>query len=120
MIFNNTNTSTQTQRTQGQPYNNPRGGLLILIHQQYAFPGNICKIPTTTNISPYLQIIKITNHPLPTYFLLHLYMPTLMEDITLIPTIQTTIFNHIHNNPQSNIILLGDFNRDIALTPKIP
>jgi exonuclease III len=118
MIFNNTNTPTQTRRTQGQPYNNPRGGLLTLIHQQYTFLENISKIPTTTNISPYLQIIKITNHPLPTYFLIHLYMPTHMEDITLIPTFQTTIFNHIHNNSQSNIILLGDFNRDIALIGK--
>jgi hypothetical protein len=50
-----------------------------------------------------------------TYFLIHLYMPTHIEDIILIPIIQTTIFNHIHNNPQSNIIMLGDFNRDIAL-----
>jgi hypothetical protein len=45
-------------------------------------------------------------------------MPTHIEDIILIPTIQTTIFNHIHNNSQSNIILLGDFNRDIALIGK--
>jgi hypothetical protein len=42
-------------------------------------------------------------------------MPTHIEDINLIPTIQTTIFNHIHNNPLSNIIMLGDFNKDIAL-----
>jgi hypothetical protein len=42
-------------------------------------------------------------------------MPTHIDDITHIPTLQTTIFNQIHNNPQSNIILLGDFNRDIAL-----
>jgi hypothetical protein len=42
-------------------------------------------------------------------------MPTYIDDITYIPTIQTTIFNHIHNNPRSNIILFGDFNRDIAL-----
>jgi hypothetical protein len=42
-------------------------------------------------------------------------MPTHIEDITLIPIIQTTTFNHIHNNPLSNIILLEDFNRDIAL-----
>jgi hypothetical protein len=118
MIFNNTNIPTQTQRTQGQPYNNPRGGLLILIHQSYTFPGNVSKIPTTNNISPYLQIIKITNHPLPTYSLLHLYMPTHTDDIILIPTIQTTIFNHIHNNPQNNIILFRDFNRDIALIGK--
>jgi hypothetical protein len=73
MIFNNTNTKTQNRRTQGQPYNNPRGGLLTLIHQKYAFPGNITKIPTTKDISPYLQIIKITNHPLPTYSLIHLH-----------------------------------------------
>jgi exonuclease III len=118
MIFNNTITPTQTRRTQGQPYNNPRGGLLILIHQQYAFPGNITKIPTTTNISPSLQIIKITNHPLPTFFLIHLYMPTHTEDITLISTILNTIFNHIHNNHLSNIILCGDFNRDVALIGK--
>jgi hypothetical protein len=115
MIFNNTTTKTQPRRIQGQPYNNPKGGLLTLIHQEYAFPGNITKIPTTEDISPYLQIIKINNHPLSTYFLVHLYMPTHIDDITYIPTIQTTIFNLIHNNPQSNIILLGDFNRDIAL-----
>jgi hypothetical protein len=115
MIFNNTNTKTQHHRTQGQPYNNPKGGLLTLIHQNYAFPGNITKIPTTEDISPYLQIIKINNLPLTPYFLIHLYMPTHIDDIIHIPTIQTTIFNHIHNNPQSKIILLGDFNRDIAL-----
>jgi hypothetical protein len=118
MIFNNAVTPTQTHRTQGQPHNNPRGGLLTLIHQHYTFPGNESKIPTTTNISPYLQIIKITNHPLSTYLILHMYMPTHIDDITLIPTIQTTIFNQIHNNPQYNIILVGDFNRDIALIGK--
>ena len=42
-------------------------------------------------------------------------MPTHIEDIFLIPIIQTTIFNHIHDNPLNNIIMLGDFNRDIAL-----
>jgi hypothetical protein len=118
ILFNNTNTSTQTRQIHGQPYNNPRGGLLTLIHQHYAFPGNITKIPTTKDIFPYLQIIKITNHPLTPYFLIHLYMPTHTDDITFIPIIQTAIFNHIHNNPISNIILLGDFNRDIALIGK--
>jgi hypothetical protein len=115
MIFNNTTTKTQPCQIQGQPYNNPKGKLLTLIRQEYAFLGNITKIPTTEDISPYLQIIKIANLPLSTYFLIHLYMPTYIDDITHIPTIQTTIFNHIHKNPQSNIILLGDFNRDIAL-----
>jgi hypothetical protein len=114
MIFNNTNTKTQNHRTQGQPYNNPRGGLLFLIHQKYTFLGNITKIPTTKDISPYLQIIKITNHPLPTYSLIHLYMPTHPEDTIHIPTIQTTMFNHIHNNPQNNVFLLGIFNKDVA------
>jgi hypothetical protein len=118
MNFNNTTTTTQIRQIQGQPYNNPRGGLLTLVHQPYTFPGNITKIPTSANITPYLQIIKITNHPLSTYFLIHLYMPTHIDDITLISTIQTTIFNHVHNNPLSNIILLGDFYRDIALIGK--
>jgi hypothetical protein len=45
-------------------------------------------------------------------------MPTHIEDITLISIILTTIFNHIHNNPLSNIILCKDFNRDIALIGK--
>jgi hypothetical protein len=45
MLFNNTTTTTQTRRIQGQPFNNPRGGLLILIHHHYAFPSNITKIP---------------------------------------------------------------------------
>jgi hypothetical protein len=45
-------------------------------------------------------------------------MPTHIEEIFLIPIIQTTIFNHIHNNPLNNIIMLGDFNKDIALTGK--
>jgi exonuclease III len=115
MIFNNIATKTRPHRIQGQPYNNPKSGLLTLIHQEYAFPCNINKIPTTEDISPYLQIIKFTNQPLFAYFLIHIYMPTHIDDITHIPTIQTTIFNHIHNNLQSNIILLGDFNRDIAL-----
>jgi hypothetical protein len=45
-------------------------------------------------------------------------MPTHTDDIPLIPILQTTIFNIVHNNPLSNIILLGDFNRDIALIGK--
>jgi hypothetical protein len=45
-------------------------------------------------------------------------MPTHIDDITLIPTIQTSVFNQIHNNPQSNIILVGDFNREVALIGK--
>jgi hypothetical protein len=45
-------------------------------------------------------------------------MPTHNDDIPLLPIIQTTIFNLVHNNPLSNIILLGDFNRDIALIGK--
>jgi hypothetical protein len=94
MIFNNITTKTQIRRTQGQPYNNPRGGLLTLIYQQYAFPCNITKISTTNDIFPYLEIIKIANHPLSIYFLIHLYMPTHTKDTIHIPTIQTTMFNH--------------------------
>jgi hypothetical protein len=45
-------------------------------------------------------------------------MPTHTDDTTHKPTIQTTIFNHVHNDSLCNIIILGDFNRDIALIGK--
>jgi hypothetical protein len=117
-IFNNTSTQTKRNRIFGQPYHNPRGGLLTLIHQNYTFPGNTSKISTSIDIFSYLQIIKIANHPLPTHYLLRIYMPTHIEDTPQIETIQNTIFNHIHNNANSTNILMGDFNRDIALIGK--
>jgi len=45
------------------PYTPVRGGLLTLINNKHAYPGNISKITTPTKISPYLQIIKIKTHP---------------------------------------------------------
>jgi hypothetical protein len=115
MIFNNTLVQTRHNKIIGQPYNNPRGGLLRLIHQNYIFLGNISKIPTSIDISSYLQIIKITNHLLQSHYFLHIYMPTHVKDIPYIQTIQNMIFNHIPNDIH---ILLGDFNRDIALIGK--
>jgi hypothetical protein len=50
MIFNNTSSQTKHNRIIGQPYHNPRGGLLTLIHQNYTFLGNISKIPTSIDI----------------------------------------------------------------------
>jgi hypothetical protein len=54
MIFNNTTTTTQTRRIQGQPYNNPKRGLLILIHQQiprkcHQNPPHHQHLPISTN-----------------------------------------------------------------------
>ena len=86
LIFNNTHTLTRCiqQRTSYTP---ARGGLLTLINQKYAFPGNIPKIPSPANISPYLQIIHIKNHPLQSWLILHIYMPSHIEDIRLISSI---------------------------------
>ena len=89
--------------------------ILILIHIKYAYPNNITKIPTSMNISPYLQIIHIKNHPLQPWLILHLYMPTHNEDIRLIPIIQQTINIQITTYPNHTYTLCGDFNRDIAL-----
>ena len=75
LIFNNTHALTRCIQ-QRMPYTPGRGGLLTLIHNKYAFPGNITKIPTPANISPYLQIIKINNNPLPPWLIIHMYMPT--------------------------------------------
>ena len=98
------------------PYTPGRGGLLTLIHNKYAFPGNVVKIPTPANISPYLQIIKINNQPLIPWLIIHMYMPTHLEDTHLIPALKTTITNQINAHPNHMHILCGDFNRDIALT----
>lgn len=97
------------------PYTPGRGGLLTLIHNKYAFSGNITKIPTPANISPYLQLIQINNQPLQPWLIIHLYMPTYREDTQLIPYIKTIIANQITVHPDHTYTLCGDFNRDIAL-----
>ena len=96
------------------PYT-PGRGLLTLIHNKYVFPGNITKIPILANISPCLQIIKINNHPLQPWLIIHMYMPTHLEEIRLIPYIQTVIINQITTATNHIYILCGDFNRGISL-----
>ena len=113
LIFNNTHALTRCIQ-QRMSYTLGRGGLLTLIHNKYAFPGNVTKIPTPTNISPYLQIIKINNHPLLPWLIM--YMPTHLEDTHLIPFLKNVISNQITTHPNHIHILCGVFNRDIALT----
>ena len=115
LIFNNTHVLTRCIQ-QRMPYTHGRGGLLTLIHNKYAFPSNVTKIPTPSNISLYLQIIKINNHPLLPWLIIHIYMPTHLDDIHLISYLKTTISNRITAHPNHTHILCGDFNRDIALT----
>ena len=98
LIFNNTHALTRCIQ-QRIPYTPVRGGLLTFINQNYAFPRNITKIPSPTNISPYLQIIHIKNYPLQPWLIIHLYMPSHIEDIRLIPTIQQTIKRQIDTHP---------------------
>ena len=97
------------------PYTPARGGLLTLINKRYAYPGNITKIPTPAEISPYLQIIEINNQPLQPWLIIHMYMPSQEEDTRSIPIIQQNITLHTTNHPNHIHILCGDFNRDIAL-----
>ena len=52
LIFNNMHTLTNCVQ-QRQQYTPTRGGLLTIIDKDYAYPGNITKIPTPTDISPY-------------------------------------------------------------------
>jgi hypothetical protein len=114
LFFNNTHNITRITR-QRMPYRGYRGGLLLLIHNKHAFPGNLSKIPTSANISPYLQITRIANLPLQPWLLFNIYMPSHAEDLSLIPIIQNTITDHINAHPNHTYILCGDFNRDIAL-----
>jgi hypothetical protein len=115
LIFNNTHALTRCMQ-QRMSYTPGRGGSLTLIHNKYAFPGNVTKIPTPANISPHLQIIKIHNHPLPPWLIIHMYMPTHLDETHLIPYLKTTITNQITAHPNHTHILCRDFNRDIALT----
>jgi len=86
---------------------------MTLIHNNYAYPDNIHKIATPNTISPYLQIIEIQNKPHTGFIIINLYMPSHQEDLHLITIIQTQITDIIQTKPSHNIILLGDFNRDI-------
>ena len=97
------------------PYTLERRGLLRLIHNKYAFLRNVYKIPTPMNIFPFLQIIKINNHPLLPWLIIHIYMPTHLEDTRLILHLKTTITDKIAAHPNHIYILCGDFNCDIAL-----
>jgi exonuclease III len=115
LLFNNTNTNTKYNHQPGVPYIPPTGGLLTFIHNKYAYPNNITKIPTNPAFSPCLQIIKIQNFPLNSILLLYLYMPSYHNDLHLIPSIMQTITQQITHHPNAHIILCGDFNRDIAL-----
>jgi hypothetical protein len=84
---------------QRRQYTPTRGGLLTIIDKDYAYPGNITKIPTPTNISPYLQIIKIANQPQQTWLLMNMYMPTHTEDIRYIPIIKQNITQQMATHP---------------------
>ena len=76
---------------------------------------NIVKVPTTSTISPYLQIIIIKNKPLTPITILNIYMPSHLEDIHLIPEIQDQIHKITLQHPNHITIQAGDFNRDILL-----
>ena len=114
LFFNNTHNITRVTR-QRMTYRGYRGGLLLLIHKKHAFPGNLTKIPTPTEISPFLQIISIANQPLQSWLFINLYRPSHNDDTPLIPLIQNTITNQINLHPNHAYILCGDFNRDVAL-----
>ena len=112
--FNYTHALTRCIQ-QKMPYTPARGGLLTLINNKYAYPGNITKIPTLAVISPYLQIKQIQNTPLQPWLILHMYMPSNLGDIQYITTIQQQITQQIIAHPNHSYVLCGDFNIDIVL-----
>jgi hypothetical protein len=87
----------------------------MFIHKAYASLGNIAKIPTPAPISPYLQNIRITNHPLQPWIILNLYMPSHEEDLHLIPDILDTITQTITQHPNHTIILITPLSYVVTL-----
>ena len=116
LIFNHINKITQRPYYLGRELRPPKGGFLTLIHNKYNYPTNITKTETKPNLIPYLQIIKINNHPLTQIIIINLYMPSLQNNLHLIPNIQEKITTTTNRNQNHIIILGGDFNRDVALT----
>lgn len=114
LLFNNTHTLTCCFQHH-LPCTPSRGGLLTLINYKYAFFGNITKIPTSPQISPYLQLTHIKNHPLPPWLLINLYMPSHQDDLALISIVQQHITTQLTTHTNHTIILRGDFNRNIGL-----
>ena len=102
-IFNNTHVLTRCIH-QCMPYTSGRVGLLTLIHNRYAFPGNITKIPIPANISPYLQLIRINNQPLQPWLIMHMYMPTHIEDLQLIPNKKNYNYPPNYSTPRSRAL----------------
>lgn len=92
-----------------------RGGLITMVHKSIVFADNNTKLPTPIELTPYLQLITISNKPLNPTFILHIYIPTHEEDKHLIPLIYETIELTINNHPTHSPILVGDFNQDIFL-----
>lgn len=86
-----------------------------MLHKDIYSTDNVTKIPTPNNISPYLQAIKISNKPLTPLIIINLYMPSHINDIPLISKIKNQIQTLTKNHHPHNIILAGDFNRDILL-----
>ena len=97
------------------PYTPIRRTLLTHINQNYTFIWNITKIPSPTNISAYLQIKHIKNHPLQSWLIIHSYMPSYIEDIRFILNKQQTNRTLINAHLNHRCILCGDVHTDIAL-----
>jgi hypothetical protein len=53
--------------------------------------GDLTEISTPADLSPYRQIIRITNQILQPWLLINMYTPSHENDLPLNPTIQDTI-----------------------------
>ena len=103
-VYNNPNNTTQRYNQ----YNGPsqtRGGILAMLPISIYTNENIVKVPTTSTISPYLQIIIIKNKSLTPITILNIYMPSHLEDIHPIPEIQDQI-HKITLQHSNHIIIL--------------
>jgi hypothetical protein len=86
-----------------------------MMHKDICRTGNITKIPTPNNISPYLQAFKITNKPLRLFLVMNLYMPSHVDDLHLIVVSEDRIQILTKHHSTNKIILAIDYDRDILL-----
>lgn len=72
---------------------------------------NITKLPPPAIVSPHLQALKIDKLIKP-ILIPHIYMATRQYDIHLVNEIQDQYQVQIDHNPQHDIILAVDFNKN--------
>lgn len=86
-----------------------------MVHQSISYLGNATKISTPITLSPYLQLIHIEISPLRPLIIIHCYMLSHLDDLSLLTDIKQNEVQIIFQHPTILFLMVGDFNIDIFM-----